>query len=241
MFRNPSCFSSPACPCSMCKIRFGRSHLESVYQRSEQARYEKARNEEKQQSQNVILQEKSCVTSTARPCVTPQEKPYDPELSKLPVFRPSVTYAAMAHKTILGCDISLFKKIYAALYAGESSLFKKDALAGTDNLTSQQVYNQIIIDKPDERAKYAWQLTLKYSSSFKADAKETNSKLFRDIYLHAFERSGIFKRSRLFGQTIFSVKRLRRKLLTVSDAEIKSFAVAAKPGSRTAMIKQYLS
>tara|TARA_R110000868_G_scaffold236416_2_gene490443 strand:+ start:458 stop:1066 length:609 start_codon:yes stop_codon:yes gene_type:complete len=182
--------------------------------------------------------------TSSNPCIPPvtsQERSHHGETLYTVSSRKTGPVTVIDDDATLERDISQFKKIYAALYAGESSLFKQDIITGTDHLTPRQFFQKIIIDKPDDRARFAWHLTLKHANTIKQDANPTvNPSLFKDIYLYAFEKSGIFKRSKLFGNSIFSIKKLRSQLMTLNDDATQTLSDTALDRSRAAAINRIL-
>lgn len=212
MFRNTNhCVRSPFCPCGRCQLEFhsynASRRAESRMQKMEaekinpreQAEAE-ARISSHKKNDNVATQQSdNTSTKRAAPLAPLDERDY-----------PNCTTN----------ELLFFNKIYAALCAGETSLFKQDANA---------------------RAHVAWSLVQKYFNQVNPDDKLIeNAELFRDIYQHAYNMSGIFKRSLSFGQSFFATKAVTTKLTALESDAIHEHIQSAKDGSRTAKIKKCL-
>lgn len=102
-----------------------------------------------------------------------------------------------------------FKIIYKALYDGQSSWFKTNYLFGKENIPPSLFIKdlELYVKKNNSgRASFAWQLANKHYKNY----LPTNVRLFIEIYRWSFERSGIFKVSKLTGNSFFSEVNLKR-------------------------------
>lgn len=88
--------------------------------------------------------------------------------------------------------LDAFRKIYCALYHGQSSFFKR----GLDSILNKKIlsYQNIIKyceDHPNSRSAFALTLVMKYNHN----VSSRNTALFQEIHHYALQHSGFFKRT----------------------------------------------
>lgn len=120
-----------------------------------------------------------------------------------------------------------FKKIYNALYTGETGLFKSNFMAGRENYTNDELMQDIKKDH-SERTGFALKLAQRYCQ----DYSYQNENLFTAIYKFSFANSSIFKRSCMLGITIFSSFTLNK----YSVIKLNPDFIDKHPESRSAKI-----
>lgn len=126
--------------------------------------------------------------------------------------------------------VFIFKKIYRALYNGETNHPSKecDFLEGKENYSNERLYRAISNNNTD-RTKKALELTAKYYDC----GSLINDNLFNETYDYAFEHSGSIKMSRLAGVSIFRAATLKNYLPV--NTNYVNYA-EENPDSRTAKI-----
>ncbi|MCW8452374.1 hypothetical protein [Legionella quinlivanii] len=85
--------------------------------------------------------------------------------------------------------VAAFKKIYQALYMGQSSWFKSSNFVDQHPTLTRADIRQHIAERPFSRSKFAAELTLKYKD------RMDDINLVREIHQYAYQHSGFFKRS----------------------------------------------
>lgn len=113
-----------------------------------------------------------------------------------------------------------FKKIYQALYDGETTVWKgANFLADKKQFSDDQLIeamNHKMDNNPRGRTARAWQLALKYYENNLAQ----NETLFTEIYKQSFSNSGLFKRSTVTGITFFSGASFNKNVKLISKEKI---------------------
>jgi hypothetical protein len=134
---------------------------------------------------------------------------------------------------------NLFKKIYSAILVGESRFFKYDFLSDKKGLSADELIKEIAADTEHHDVKKAWDLTNKFFKQPISQDKQAYNKLFSEIYLFAFERSGLFKRAKVDEQTFYNSKSLKSFLDERYNGMVPEKS-DNKASNRTAKIKSIL-
>jgi hypothetical protein len=168
-----------------------------------------------------------------KPIENPKEeaKSENRKVSEDPIMSPEVNSDEVAN---------LFKKIYSAILAGESRFFKYDfMIAKNNNLSSEELIKIIAADTDHPDVKKAWDLTNKYFNQPIAHDKKTYDQLFSEIYLYAFERSGLFKRAKVDGKSFYNTDSLKTYLDERHNGVVPE-KTDNNPSNRTAKITSIL-
>jgi len=117
--------------------------------------------------------------------------------------------------------VAAFKKIYNALYDGQSSWFKSTNFvkqhfevehnnSGNDAENQQNTIRAYIQQNPNSRTAYAWRLACDHFDNLNPNE---NRRLFNKIYQYAFANTGwFFKQSKSLGATLFATSTVKAKL-----------------------------
>ncbi len=132
--------------------------------------------------------------------------------------------------------IIAFKKIYQALWEGQSGFLKTNYLNGKEQKTDQELENDIkvyIKTNPNSRTAKAWKLANNYSGN----CHYKNNALFKEIYQWSFNQK-LFSRSQLFGawhHTLFKKSAVAASFSKNEDIQTK-IEYHKNRNSRTAKI-----
>ncbi len=90
--------------------------------------------------------------------------------------------------------LQAFKKIYAALYAGQTTIFKHASLLKEKKLTIEMIEKHVKGKNiTDNRSAFAWQL----AQQFFAECHSGNKALFWAIHNWSYHHSGLFSRTKV--------------------------------------------
>jgi hypothetical protein len=106
--------------------------------------------------------------------------------------------------------IKTFSNIYRALREGQTSFFKSNILA---NLTIVEKIIEYATANPNSRTAKAVSLMKKFSNY-----KTSNHDLLKEIYLHSFSKSGLFKRAKHQSTYYYNTQSLEKSMTFYNDS-----------------------
>jgi hypothetical protein len=163
----------------------------------------------------------------------PRNLPFTPSPTPTPDNEENALSGVPKHVVTLS-DIDIFKKIYRALLAGKTCIFKNDFLKDKENLNADNLKIAVKMSN-DPDVKQAWSLTDKFLRKFIC-----KKELFTKIHLYCFENSLPFSNTIVDNKIFFFSRSLRQYLNNQHSGILPVKSHEEAPASRTENIRKAL-